>query len=165
MEAISYLKMVASRIPVFRSISDDFGRRTRRRVIIEVSVLVLLTGFFWSGWSRDFPHWLEASVLMIFVAYILLGIAYYPKAKAIAQEFSIHLMNDGLGFPDQGDIKQIPYSDLTISKVTKKDDEVVEIRIKTRFGQSIKLQRLENMNELYEGLAARLGHGTCSRNI
>ena len=103
--------------------------------------------------------------MVIFGAYILFGIAYYPKAKAIAQGFSIHLMDDGLGFPYQGHMIQMPYSDLTISKVTKKDGEVVEIRIKTTFGQSIKLQRLENMNELYEGLAARLGHSTCSSNI
>ena len=142
----------------FKSNSGDFIRRTRRGVIIEVSALVLLSGYFWSDWSRILPDWLEVSVLVIFAAYILFGLAYYPKAKSIAQQFSIHLMDDALGFPNQGGMKQIPYRDLTISKVTKKNGEVVEIRLKTTFGQSITLQGLENMKDLYEGITAHVGH-------
>jgi len=75
----------------------------------------------------------------------------------MAQKFYVRLMDDALGFPSQGDIKQIPYRDLTISKVTKKNDEVVAIRLKTTFGQSITLQGLDNMKELYEGIAAHVG--------
>jgi hypothetical protein len=144
----------------FRSNNDDFARRTRRRVAIEISVLVILAGYFWSDWSRNLPYWLEVSVLVFFTAYILFGLAYYPKAKLIAQDFSVHLMDDALGFPNQGDMKLIPYRDLTISKVTKKNGEVIEIRLKTKFGQSIKLQGLENMKELYETISAHVGHGT-----
>lgn len=144
----------------FQSNSNDFIRRTRRRVIVEVSVLVLLAGYFWSDWSGSWPNWLEVSVLVLFTAYILFGLAYYPKAKSIAKKFSVRLMDEALGFPSQGDMKQIPYRDLTISKVTKKNGEVVAIRLKTTFGQSITLQGLENMKELYEGITAHVGHST-----
>ena len=96
-------------------------------------------------------------MLALFTAYILFGLACYPQAKSIAQTFYIRLMDDALGFPSEGDIKQIPYRDLTISKVTKKNDEVVAIRSKTIFGQSITLQGLDNMKKLYERLAAHVG--------
>ena len=141
----------------FQSNVNDFIRGTRRRVIVEVSILMLLSGYFWSDWSGSWPNWLKLPVLVLFTAYILFGLAYYPKAKSIAQTFYIRLMDDALGFPSEGDIKQIPYRDLTISKVTKKNDEVVAIRLKTTFGQSITLQGLDNMKELYEGLAAHVG--------
>ncbi len=140
----------------FHSNGNDFIRRTRRRVIVEVSVLVLLAGYFWSGWSEGWPNWLELSVLVIFTAYILFGLVYYQKAKSIAQKFSVRLMEDALGFQSQGGMKQIPYRDLKISKVTKKNDKVVAIYLKTTFGQSITLQGLENMEELYEGIAAHV---------
>lgn len=142
----------------FKSKRGDFISRTRRRVIIEIAILVLLAAYFWSAWSEDLPGWLEVSILVIFVAYILFGLASYTKAKAIAEEFSVQLMDDSLGFPNKGNLKQIPYRDLKISKVKKKNDEVVEICLKTTFGQSIKLQGLENMKELYESIAARAGH-------
>ena len=141
----------------FRSNVNDFIRGTRRRMMVEVSILVLLGGYFWSDWSGSWPNWLQLSVLALFTAYILFGLACYPQAKSIAQTFYIRLMDDALGFPSEGDIKQVPYRDLTISKVTKKNDEVVAIRLKTTFGQSITLRGLDNMKELYEGLAAHVG--------
>lgn len=139
----------------FRSNCDAFIRRTRRRVIVEISILVILTGYFLSDWSSGLPHWLEISALVILVVYIVFGLAYYPRAKSIANEFSVHLMDEALGFPSQGNIKKIPYSDLTISKVTKKNGEVVAIRLQTTFGQSITLQGLDKMNELYDGMIDR----------
>lgn len=140
----------------FHSNSKDFFRRTRRRVVAELSVLALLEGFFLSVWSSSWPDWLEVSILVLFVAYIVFGLAYYPKAKSIAQMFSIRLMDEALGFPSEGVIKQIPYRDITISKVVYKNGEVVSIHLKTSFGQSIKLQGMEDMKGLYEGIAAHI---------
>lgn len=96
----------------------------------------------------------------VFAASVLYDSAYYPKAKAFAENFTIYLMDNALGFSDQGHIRQIPYHDLTVLKVSKKNGKVVAIHLKTTFGQSIKLQGLENMQELYEGIAARIGHRT-----
>jgi len=144
----------------FRSNSGDFVRRTRRRVTLEISVLLLLVAYFWSDWSRGIPGWLEVSIVAVFAASVLYDLAYYPKAKAFGENFTIYLLDNALGFSDQGHIRQIPYRDLAISEVTKKNGDVIEIRLKTTFGQSIKLQGLENMQELYEGIAVRIGHRT-----
>jgi hypothetical protein len=97
-------------------------------------------------------------VLIVFSAYILFNLAYYKKAKKIAREFSIYLMEDALGFPDHKAIKKIPYRDIKISKVKKKNGNIVGIHLKTTFGQSIMLQGLENMNDLYESIIDRLQH-------
>jgi hypothetical protein len=71
-------------------------------------------------------------VLVLFIAYILFGLAYYPKAKSIAQNFSIRLTGEALGYSSQGVLKQIPYRDLEISKVTMKNGEVVAICLSPR---------------------------------
>ena len=140
----------------FKAKKDYFIRRTRRRVMFEVSVLVLLTGYFWSSWSKDLPNWLELSVLGCFAAYILFGLAFYSKGKASVEKFSIYLLDNALGFSDQGHVKQIPYHHLTISKITKKNSEVELICLKTAFGHTIKLQGLENMTELHKEIINRV---------
>jgi hypothetical protein len=148
--------MVLNQMDEFRSNSGDFVRLTRRRVTLEISVLLLLVGYFLSGWSRGIPSWLEVSIVAIFAASVLYDLAYYPKAKAFAKNFAIYLMDNALGFFDQGHIRQIPYHEVTVLKVSKKNGKVVAIHLKTTFGQSIKLQGLENMQELYEAIAVRI---------
>jgi hypothetical protein len=141
----------------FMSDASGFIRRTRRRLLVEVSVLALLAGYFRSDWSSKWPAWLEVTMLVLLVAYILYGLAYYPRAKSIAQAFSIRLMDDGLGFTGQAAMRQIPYRDIVISKVARKNGAVVAIHLRTTFGQSITLEGLEHMDELYEGIAERVG--------
>lgn len=160
MATISFPSIVLNHMHEFRSNSRDFVRRTRRRVTLEISVLLLLVGYFLSGWSRGIPGGLEAFIVAIFAASVLYDLAYYPKAKAFAENFTIYLMDNALSFSDQGHIRQIPYHDLTVLKVSKKNGKVVAIHLQTTFGQSIKLQGLENMQELYEGIAVRIGHRT-----
>ncbi len=140
----------------YKTIGGDFARRTRQRVFAEIFSITLLAVFFWSSWSEDIPEWLEATVILISVIYVLLGLAFYPNAKSVAGKFSIYLSNDSLGFSDKGKIKKLPYSDLVISKVLRKQDEVVEIRLRTTFGQTIKLRGLESMQELYNELAQKV---------
>ena len=135
---------------------NAFVRRTRRRVIFEVSVFLLLTGFFLSNWSKDVPGWLELSVFGIVTGYIVFSLAYYRKAEALVSRFYVRLLDNALSFPGQDHGKEIPYQDLAISKVTRKGGEVVEIRLKTSFGQIIRLQGLLGMKDLYENIATRL---------
>ncbi|MGH9961667.1 MAG: hypothetical protein ACREBC_31830, partial [Pyrinomonadaceae bacterium] len=157
---ISCSGIAPNRMYEFRSNSGDFVRRTRRRVTLEISIILLLVGYFGSGWSQGIPGWLEVAIVSVFAASVLYDLAYYPKAKASADNFAIYLMDNALGFSDRGDIRQIPYRDLTVVKVSKKNGRVVAIHLRTTLGQSIKLQGLENIQELYEGIAVRIDHRT-----
>ena len=143
MTKLNYLDMIVNQIYEYNTHSKDFSKRTCRRVIFEVFSLVLLGTFFWSNWSNELPRWLGFSMLSIFSAYILLGLAHYPKAKAIAERFSVSLTSNALGFPDQGHMREILYSDLKISKVIKKNGEIIEIHLKTGFDQTTKLRKYE----------------------
>ncbi len=156
MTSLNYPNMDSNQVYEYKANSGDFARRTRRRVLFEVFFLALLGVFFWSNWSSEFHNWLKLSVLSIFSGYILFGLALYPKAKIMAEKFSVCLLNNALGFPDQEHMGQIPYCDLAISKVIKKNGKVIEIRLKTDFGQTIKLQGLENMEELYKNIEGRV---------
>lgn len=151
--------MNINQVSEYKASSGDFARRTRRRVMFEISFLALLAVFFWSSWSKEFHSGLEFSVLTIFSAYILFGLVLYPKAKVIAERFSISLLDNTLVFPEQGHTKQIPYCDLKISKVIEKNSKVIEIHLKTTFNQSIKLKGLANMEELYKNIKDRVKQG------
>ncbi|MBL1276427.1 MAG: hypothetical protein COB30_010090 [Ectothiorhodospiraceae bacterium] len=140
----------------YKGIVSDFAQRTRKRVFIEILSIALLGIFFGSSWSGDIPGWLEISVISISVIYVLLGLALYPRAKSVADNFSVYLSNDSLGFSDKGEIKQLPYCDLVISKVLREHGDVVEIRLRTTFRQTIKLRGLEGMQELYSQLAQKI---------
>ena len=140
----------------FRTNRDLFNRRTRRRLIIDISVLGLLAFYFLSDWSSWIPGWIEVSVLVVIAVIIIFDLFFYSKARAIAENLSIKLMDDALVFNDKNNTRQISYDDFMIKNVRRKQDKVVEIRLKTSFKQNIKIRGLENMQELYKGL---LDHG------
>lgn len=140
----------------FRTNRDLFNRRTRRRLIIDISVLGLLAFYFLSDWSIWIPGWIEVSVLVVIAVIIIFDLFFYSKARAIAENLSIKLMDDALVFNDKNNTRQISYDDFMIKNVRRKQDKVVEIRLKTSFKQNIKIRGLENMQELYKGL---LDHG------
>jgi len=140
----------------FKTNNSDFSRRTRRRVVVEIFFLLAISAFFLSSLSGVIPEWLKISVISISVLYIVVGLASYPKDKSFAEKFTIYLSNDSLGFSDDGKIRKLPYSDLAISKVLRKHDEVVEIRLRTTFGQTIKLRGLDSMQELYSELVQKV---------
>ena len=133
----------------YRSIdSSEFSSRTKRRVIFELVAILVLGVFFWSPFSSNWPMYIEVSVLVVLISYIVAGIFGYTRAKAIANNFSICVTDNALGFPGNGSMKYLPFGDLSISKVDKLKDEVIAIHLETCFGQSIAIRGLENMNEL-----------------
>jgi Ca2+/Na+ antiporter len=134
----------------------DFLYQTRKRVIKEVFILIILSIVLFSSLAIEISLWLKISILALFSLYILFGVAYYPKAKKIADSYKIFLLDAELGFQSQDKMNQIPFKDLKIIKVIKDGDEVIEIRLKTVFNQSIKLQGLDDMNELYAKLAEKV---------
>lgn len=140
----------------YKTNCNEFARRTRHRVFIEISFIVLVGIFFWSKYSTGLPEWLKLTVILIAVMYVLLGLVLYPNAKSVAGKFTIYLSNESLRFSGNGETRNLPYSDLVISKVLRKHGEVVEIRLKTTFSQTIKLRGLENMEELYSELTQKV---------
>ena len=137
---------------IFNSIKGGFARRTRKRVYKEILVFLMLLAFFFSVFSAALPKWLELSILVIYVIYIVIGLALYPIAKSTAENFTIYLLDDALGYSSKGSQKQLPYSDIVIAKVKKSKGKIIEIQLQTKFKQNIKLRDLENMGNLYEGL-------------
>ena len=141
---------------VFKSNSSEFYRKTRTRVIFEVLVFCLLAVFFFTDQTVWLPELLKWTILIVVAAYILLGLAFYPKAKSFSQSFVVSLKDDALCFTKGDGPGRIPYSDLIITDVKKKSDEITTISLRTNIGQKIDLRGLENMQGLYKGL---IDHG------
>jgi hypothetical protein len=140
----------------YKSDGSEFYRRTRNRVTYEVIIFISLSFYFWSDWSSLVAEWLKTTILAVLAAYILIGMALYPKAKAAAKSFSITLLDDALKFPKGNGSGSIPYSDLVIIDTKLKNNEIVQISLRTKTGQKIYLNGLNNMKGLYKGL---IDHG------
>ena len=136
----------------FKSNPKYFIQRTWLRISFEIAVLIFMAWFFMSEISESWPVWIKVTLIVFLLLYIGYGIYYYPKAKALAQDFFIQLDDDSLVFPSVEGVKKIPYHDLAISKIVKKRGEVVKIHLKTTFGQSMVLQGLYKMNDLNDQL-------------
>lgn len=134
----------------FKSDGSEFYRSTRKRVIYELLAFCSVALFFWTDYSILFQDWLKISILVVFLAYILFGLALYPKAKAVANNFSISLLDDTLIFPAERDSGRIAYSDLVILGTKSKDNEISKISLRTSYGQKIEIQGLNNMQDLYD---------------
>ena len=153
------MNIAANQIREFKGKKIDHLRRTLRRAARDTAILVLLTGFFWSDWLRVVPSWLEVLVLVCFASYIVFELASYPFTRKIRENFAIFILQRSLGTRYKDRIIQVPYSDLKIVKVKKSKGEVVEIHLKSRFRNTIRLSNLENMSELYGLLAERVVKG------
>ena len=140
----------------FKSNSTDFSRKTIRRVFWELSVLGILLASVLLGLLTAIPTWLQWTAVVVVLVYILGGLALYGRAKAIADSLSVRLDDQGLTVTHTGGGGQLRYSDLKISKVRKDGDRLVEIHLVAKSGHKIKLSGLDNMNELYRLLSARV---------
>lgn len=149
-------QMAGSRMQKFRADEGYLARKTKRRFTKEVAVLLVIAIFFYLPWSGSLPAWLKLGTLIVFFLYIIIGLAMYPHAKSVSHKFSISLKKDSLEYTNQESRREIPYRDLVISKVIKRGSVVDQINLKTVFGQYIKLQGLQNMNELYDLIRKKL---------
>jgi hypothetical protein len=140
----------------FKSNSEGFLRRTVHRLFYELAVLAVLVAAIALKLVTAIPMWIQWAVVASVVIYICVGIALYPRAKAIADSLSIKLNDQGLTFAHSAGHGELRYSDLKIARVRKRGDRLTEIVLAARSGQTIKLQDLEDMNELYRLLSARL---------
>jgi len=136
----------------FDTNSEILTRRIRSKVSTELIICALLLLFFYSDFSKELPNWLEISIMIVFVGYIILGLILYPIVKANAENFSINLLDNALVYTNKNSERQMLYTDLKIMKVKKVNDKIIEIELQTAFSQCIKLKGLINMSDLYEDL-------------
>jgi hypothetical protein len=144
----------------FKSNGNQFGRRTRHRVMTELLVLLTIAVCIYFGSFAGTLAWIAWSALGIVAAYILIGLAAYPRARAFAGNFSIILLDDGVTFGPGVDNGLVLYESLYISRVIRRNGQVDEIWMRTKFGQRIKLRDLENMPGLYDNLTQRIKSAT-----
>jgi hypothetical protein len=154
--------MFKIRIPAYQSMiefktnDNQFGRRTRYRIMSELLVLLTIAVCIYFGSFTGSLAWIAWSALGIVAAYILIGLASYPRVRAFAANFSIILLDDGVTFGPGVDNGLVLYENLNISRVIRRNGQVDEIWLRTKFGQRIKLRDLENMPGLYDRLARRV---------
>jgi hypothetical protein len=140
----------------FRGNSADLRGRTMRRVTLELTALGILLASVLLGLVTAIPIWLQWAAVAAVLIYILAGVALYSRARAIAESLTVRLDDQGLTFAYAGGGGDLRYSDMKISRVRKDGDRLVEILLVARSGQAIKLRGLDNMNELYRLLSARV---------
>jgi hypothetical protein len=141
-------------MPEFKAVPGEFARRTARRVFVEIGLLIGVLALLFSGVVHGVPPWVPLAVGAGGLLYILGGLAFYPKARSIAQRFHVTLLEDTLTF--SGGHRAIPYTDLMLANVKRRGGRVSEIQLRSAFGQTIRLRGLERMDELYECLEKRV---------
>ena len=144
----------------FKTNDTQFGRRTRYRLMSELLVLLTIAVCIYFGSFAGTLAWLAWSALGIVAAYILIGLASYPRARAFAAHFSIILLDDGVTFGPGVDNGLVLYENLNISRVIRRNGQVNEIWLRTKIGQRIKLRDLGNMPGLYDSLTRRVNSTT-----
>jgi len=135
---------------------DSFKKNTRNRVVIEVAIFVLLLIFFLVEQFSGIQNWLKFSVLGFFLFYIIYGVYSYPKTKEFVKDFTLHLYDNSLGFSTKGKINKIPYHEIRNIKITKHDDQITSIKLKTSFGQKMVLKNFEKLDEIYQVLSKKV---------
>jgi hypothetical protein len=143
---------------VFRSTGDEFRNRTHQRLFVEALFLGVAIFLSVTNWLEQVPRWIALTIAAVIAAILVFDLVYYRRGKVIAESFSIELLPDALAFSHERNRGTVPYKDIKISGVKKRDGKVIEITLLTAFRQSIKLRDLDGMQELHDSLVGHLGH-------
>ena len=133
---------------VFQKDSSNLARRTVLRVAKELGVLVFLGAFFYSAYSSAIPLWVKYTLMAALVAYIVVGLMLYPKARAIAEKFSVEISDDHLKFFSNETTGVFLLKDLAVEKVLEKGNKINVLHLRTVDGKLLKLEGMKNMDEL-----------------
>ena len=139
-----------SHIAVFETDMRAFTTRTLTRLLGEfclsvVAAIVLL----YPSLLGSIPGWGRLIVGALIVGYFLYDLLSYPISKRMANRFRLYVYDDGIGLLKQGVPKKVSFTDIRGYKLQKNGNQVVGIKLETRFGFSIDLSGLRNMNELH----------------
>jgi hypothetical protein len=141
----------------FSGNSQEFRRRTRRRMVSELLALMLVTICFLSKWPAGLPTWISACAFALVGGGFLIDILHYRSGAALAESFVIQFDSDALAFTDLKGTRSVPYADMKILATQKQDGNIVGVTLQTFPGISVHLRGLNDMNGLYERLSERLG--------
>lgn len=140
----------------FTSNNSSFAKATRRRVFYEAIALVVVIMFFWSDLSEFITNWVKVAILIILAVYIVFGLAWYQKVKSISKGFVIYIDDHALLFKSQGKVREILYDNISSVDAKTDHNNIVEICLKTTFGQIIKLTGLRNMDDLFREISRQV---------
>jgi hypothetical protein len=140
----------------FRGNSEDFRRRTLRRMVAELLLLILAAFVFLSKWPADLPIWVTVSAFTLAGGGFLIDILHYRGGRALAESFVIQFCSDSLAFTDLKGTRTVRYQDMKILGTRKHVGEIVEITLQTFPGINVNLRGLNDMNRLYERLSEQL---------
>lgn len=135
---------------------QDLRRRTYRRMSFELAFLALVSIVFWSDISGSISLEMKLSILGVVGAYIAFGAILALRARSYSASLTINLNERGLELLSDAKTLSLPYSDLSIAKVRWKHGSPLEIRVRTRFRQTIKFRGLQDMRQFYEELRGHL---------
>ena len=82
------------------------------------------------------------------VAYIVVGLMLYPKARAIAEKFSVEISDDHLKFFSNETTGVFLLKDLAVEKVLEQGNKINALHLRTVDGKLLKLEGMRNMDEL-----------------
>jgi hypothetical protein len=140
----------------FKGNSVEFRRRTHRRMLAELLVVVSAAFLYFAKWPADLPRWIVPGAIALAAGGLLIDLLHYRRGRAFADSFVIQALPDALSFSDLNGTRTIPYRDMEILRTQKRDGEIVEITLQVFPRINVKLRGLQDMNELYERLVHHL---------
>jgi hypothetical protein len=149
-----YMKRLDSK--EFKGNSDEFRRRTHRRMLAELMVLVSAALSYFVKWPAVLPRWMVLGAVALAAGGLLIDLLHYRRGRALADSFVIQALPDSLSFSDLNGTRTIPYRDMAILTTQKRDGEIIEITLKVFPKISVKLRGLQDMNALCERLVDHL---------
>ena len=129
---------------------ETFNRRTARRFVVELAIVLAIAFYFVvAGWNQ-LPAWISVSTGLIILAWILSDIVSANRAREFAKKYWLCFYDDALSFYTGGENSgQIKYSELRFHSVVRKKGEIRMVCLITLYNQKIRLEGLNDMARLY----------------
>lgn len=140
----------------FKGNSDEFRRRSHRRMLAELLVLISAVLSYFVMWPATIPRQIVLGVVALSAGGLLLDVLHYRRSKALADSFVIQVLPDSLAFSDLNGTRTVLYRNMEILNTQKREGKIIEITLQVFPRISVKLRRLQDMNELYEKLVHHL---------
>lgn len=131
---------------------------TIKRTIFELLLFISLAFVMFFYFSDVISDWVKFLILFIAALYIIFNLCDYKKTKKISENFCLTIEDSALACFDGNKTYRLPYSELSIVKVTRKKTNIdkIKIKIKSDHGPAITLKNIENMDDLYNSLLERI---------
>lgn len=142
----------------FKTDMTEFNYNTKRRIFIEVLVLLSVSGALFSGSNvtDSMPVGVKWVIVIAFSLYIVFGLLGYSKAKSVVEKLRVRFLDKHMEFLGVQGTHTYSYSDLSIAKIKRKGGSVVGIKLLVENNGSLWLSGFEDMEVLFGLLSDRL---------